>query len=967
MATTGTSQFLSFTFDWDRDELHCEGVSIKLRPKTLALLRVFLERPGELLTKDELTRLVWPDVAVTDVVVNVCVNELRRAFGETAAEPHCLATVHRRGFRFIAPITRSHRPRLAESVGKLGEADLFVGRDAELETLRQCWQRSRAGQFQLAIISGDSGVGKTSLVNHFFTQLAGETEGLVIGRGHCLDLHAVAEPFLPVLEALRAICAGAAAARAGELLRAHAPSWAVLLGIDGRLEGERATGERGQASMVREIIAALRALAEEMPLVLALKDLHWSDPSTIDLVLALAQQRPARLFVVTTLRPADAILQGYPRRLLRLAAAGTSQVREVQLELLGEDAVRLYLERRFGDAEIAAALASDVAARTDGNPLFMIALVEHLMDQGVLQRDGDRWRMGRPLGEIAEQIPPSVTRLLREQIAELDARERAALEAACIAGQSFASQTVAAGMECGLEEAERLCADLAERRRFLIDDGAVEWPDGTVGEGYRFQHMIYRQVVEGSLTGGRRQALHLRIGSRLERGHGERSREIAGALAVHFHAGGDLERAFKYSRLAGRRAMDRSAYQEAIDHMRAAHSVLLRLPQSEDRDRDELRLLAYLGPLLAAVRGVEDPEAAALASRLRELARRTQQQFAQLASYARSTVIWRTRGEIAIADAVAREVLLLAEELGEEPLLMSAHFLIGGNRFHCADFETAKRHFEIALEIADRRQDVAGNLILEGIAAATRCQLAVTLLLSGRSDAALDAVESALSRHGTSELPVVRATLGVLAAWVFVLLHDIDRVEALVSPAVDCQPPIALWSAVAQIMRGWVQVQRGRIEAGFADVEIGFGEYLASQGEASTFDYQVLRADTYLRAGRHGEAMLVVDQGMETLARYKQVYFAPEMYRIRGELLAAEPIRSGVAAEQCWQEGLALARAQMAHAFELRLALRLARAMMADGRESAAGDLLRPALARVEPGGESGDVAEARRLLAAME
>jgi hypothetical protein len=410
--------------------------------------------------------------------------------------------------------------------------------------------------------------------------------------------------------------------------------------------------------------------------------------------------------------------------------------------------------------------------------------------------------------------------------------------------------------------------------------------------------------------------------------------------------------------------MERSAYQESIDHMRAAHAALIRLPQSENRDREELRLLTYLGPLLVAVRGVDDGEAAMLAARLRDLARRSNQQLAQLASYARSTVVWRTRGESEIADAVAREVLLLAEELGEEPLLMSAHFLIGGNRFHGADFDAARRHFETALAVAERRDDITGNLILEGIAAAARCQLAVALLLRGESDAARDAVETAIRRHGGSEVVLVRATLGVLAAWVFVLLRDIGRVEALVAPVVDCQPPVALWSAVAQIMRGWVQVQRGRIEAGFADVEIGFGEYLASQGEASTFDYQVLRADTYLRAGRHSEAMLVVDRGMETLARYKQVYFAPEMYRIRGELLAAEPVRSAVAAEQCWQEGLALARAQKAHAFELRLALPLARLMMSDGREEAARLLLQPALARVD--GETADVTEGRRLLAAM-
>jgi len=833
LVTTGTCHFLSYSFDWDRDELRRDGAPIKLRPKTLSLLRTFLQRPGEVLAKNELTRIVWPGVIVTDVVLNVCVTELRRALGDEAKQPRCLATVHRRGFRFIAPITRPGAE--ADLTADSGKADIFVGRRAELETLLQCWRRSRAGQFQLVIVSGDTGIGKTALVNRFFGELAGESQGLIVGRGHCLDLHAAADPFLPVIDALQSIRIAQGGDQLTELIRQHAPSWqAHLLPTNNGTEAGTVARDHGHGPMVRELIALLNAMTEEMPVVLALQDLHWSDPSTIDLVVALAQQRRlTRLLVIVTLRPADAILQGHPRRLLRLAAAANGRVREVQLELLGEDAVRHYLEQRLGDAEIAATLAPHLAARTDGSPLFMMALIDHLIDEEILERVGDGWRLTRPLIDIAEHIPPSVTRLLREQIAEFDTRERRALEAACIAGPSFTSP-------------------------------------------------------------------------------------------------------------------------------------VLRLPPGETRDRDELGLLTYLGPLLIAARGVADGEAATLAARMRALARRTDQQWAQLASYARSTVIWRTRGEIEIADAIAHEVLALAQELGEETLLLSAHFLLGGNRFHCADLDSARRHFEATLDIADRRDEVRGSMVLEGIAASARCQLAVALLLRGEADAGRDALEAALARHAGSEFAVVKATLNVLAAWVCVLLRDVDRVLALVDPVVDGQPPVALWTAVAQVMRGWARVQRGRTEAGLADVETGFAHYLKSQGEASSFDYQVLRAEALLMAGQRGEAMRVVNEGMETLARYKQMYFAPEMYRIRGELLAAEPVRAIKAADECWQEGLALARSQRSAAFEVRLGSLLARSMMSAGWDDAAGELLQPLLASVERGGETADVVEGRRLLIAM-
>jgi predicted ATPase len=204
----------------------------------------------------------------------------------------------------------------------------------------------------------------------------------------------------------------------------------------------------------------------------------------------------------------------------------------------------------------------------------MVAVIDHRSRR----YPAARWRplrVARLVGGDRRTDPAQHHALAAGWIAEFDGRERAALDAACVAGPSSTSQIVAAVMDCTLEDAERVCAGLVDRR-FLIDCGPVEWRDGSIGEAYQFRHMIYRQVVEGSLTGGHRQALHLRVGERLERGYGDRAGEVAGAMAVHFHAGGDYERAFKYSKLASRRAMDRSAYQESIDHMRAAHAALLR-------------------------------------------------------------------------------------------------------------------------------------------------------------------------------------------------------------------------------------------------------------------------------------------------------------------------------------------------------------------------------------------------------
>ena len=163
-------------------------------------------------------------------------------------------------------------------------------------------------------------------------------------------------------------------------------------------------------------------------------------------------------------------------------------------------------------------------------------------------------------------VPESLRQMIEQQVERLSAEERRVLEAASVAGVEFSAAAVAAGVGTEPDAVEEHCRGLARREQFLQLAGTKEWPDGTVAARYGFLHALYQEVLYEQLPAGRRQRLHQQIGEREEEAYGERAREIAAELAVHFEQGRDYRRAVQYLQQAGENAMRRSAHQEAISH-----------------------------------------------------------------------------------------------------------------------------------------------------------------------------------------------------------------------------------------------------------------------------------------------------------------------------------------------------------------------------------------------------------------
>jgi hypothetical protein len=317
---------------------------IALRPQSLALLRYLVAHPGRLVTKAEVRQHVWAGTHVSDTVLRVSVHEIRQALGDAVAAPRYLETVGRQGYRFLLGDALEGPP--PRTTGPL------VGRRDEVEAVAQCFQRAAQGARQCVLLSGKAGIGKTTVVDMVLARLD-TGSGVRIARGQCIEHYGEGEAYLPLLEALGQLCRGSRHPAVVAVLRRYAPLWlAQMLGVLSETELEhlqRHVQGASAARMLRELAEALDVLTAEVPLLLVLEDLQWSDHATVEALAYLAQrQGPARLLVLGTYRPVEMALRPPAVRGLLQELSGRGQAVDVRLELLAAEAVTAYVTARLG-------------------------------------------------------------------------------------------------------------------------------------------------------------------------------------------------------------------------------------------------------------------------------------------------------------------------------------------------------------------------------------------------------------------------------------------------------------------------------------------------------------------------------------------------------------------------------------------------------------------------------------------
>ena len=511
-----------------------------------------------MVTKDALLEAVWPGIVVQEDVITVAIRQLRQILGDRARTPRFIETVHGRGYRFIALVMRatsfSERPQTEEARPLPRTAAsvppwIFVGREAAMDRVRQWWMTALQGQRQLGFLAGEHGIGKTAMVDTFVAQAA-TTEDAWIGHGQCLDHYGAGEPYLPILEAWGRLCRGPHGAEVRAVLQPHAPSWLVhlpaLITPGDRERLDAMAGGVTPTRMLRELADALEVLSARRPLLLVLEDLHWSDHATLEWLGYVARRRdPARVLILGTYRPVEVIVRAHPLRPLLAELRSHAQCAELVLDYLSIPAVAAYLTQRFPSIAVPANLPPLLHQRTSGNPLFLVAMVDELVRQQLLDTGGQSW--GDP-GILSGLMPTSLRHYIEQQVERLCGEDQALLEGASVAGSTFTVAAAAAGIAQADATLEASYTALARQGRFVRAVGTETWPDGTVTACYQFLHAVYHEVVYARVSAGHRVRLHQQIGLRKEAGYGVDVPTIAAELAMHFTRAQDAHRAVGYLR-----------------------------------------------------------------------------------------------------------------------------------------------------------------------------------------------------------------------------------------------------------------------------------------------------------------------------------------------------------------------------------------------------------------------------------
>jgi DNA-binding winged helix-turn-helix (wHTH) protein/tetratricopeptide (TPR) repeat protein len=971
---SGRTGFAGFVFDPANARLEHAGEHIAIRPKMVALLAELVAHAGELVDKDELMNVVWPETAVTDSVLAGAVRDLRRILGDDPRQPRVIETVHRRGYRFIAPVgaAPASAERASPGLTSLPSVPVveptLVGRREELETLAGWLASALGGERVIGFVVGEAGMGKTTLVHAFCERAATMAPNLRIGIGHGLewtsDAESSVDPYVPIIEALGRACSGPGADSTVAALRRYAPSWLPLL--PGVLDAAEAEAQRaGLGRTTRERLALelggfLDALRQ--PLLLLLEDLHWSDASTLDLLTAVARRTlRAPLLVLATYRAAGAAVRRHPVRAAHQTLAARGLSRELWLKPFVARDVESCIRRRWPSIDGAAAevVARVVLGRTDGNPLFVTTVIDTLEPA---RFDGvEAGRLEAAAAELSTGIPPGLAQMIDAETGRLREEDRALLEAGSLCGVRFSAEAVAAVTRLDVVAAEGRLDALAGSSGAIRAHGEDVWPDGTIATMYEFAHALYGDVLRTRTSAAGRRHGHSRIAERLSSAWSGREKEIAAELAFHFLAAGRPEEAVPHVEVAATAAFLLGGHVEAAGFLERGIAALETLPTTPDRRRTVMRLQMTLGQIRQAPDGFNAQKAETAYLRALELAESLDAPVEAVVPTLALTSVHVAQGRLAVAEQDAERAAGLLERFPAPPLQFLGNVAIAQVRHHTARLEEARLLLERALDFSGSAYPTFLNFRIHALN-----YLGLTLAHLGCPDSARRRAHEAMAAATGAGLAFDRAGAAAFACFAAMTVRDRATLEDSGAQAetLGREYGFGLAAIIGAFSRGLVASMDGDEDGGIATMIGAIRTYEQNGNVLVIPGMMSVVANIHLARGRHAEARSLAGEAAAVMDRTGDARFRAEFARIESQaaLLTGDPVR----AREGFDAAVRIARASGLRWQELRASLCLARLLAEEGDAGGARGLLEPIVAAIDEGRELEDYRDAGSLLASL-
>lgn len=820
-------------------------------------------------------------------------------------------------FQVLRPSKKTNRIDVAESTGFTP----LVGRDPEVQLLMERWEQANEGMGQVVLLSGDAGLGKSRLAHVLKNHVRQQFPQSPILELRCSPYH-LNSSFWPVSECIHRLLDLEEQTAAEEKLAAlveylgdlgfeepeDVALFAAVLQIP--TSGEYAvpplSPQRLKERTQELLLDWLRECAAVAPVLFIVEDLHWIDPSTLELVSEhLAQCGQDSILTLLTFRPEfEPPWRNFPYQT------------QVALNRLTRRQVAEMMCQKANVRHIPDAIVDQVADRTDGVPLFVEEFTRMVVESATAREiDGELEISG---SFPTHEIPATLQDLLIARLDRLDAgKEVAQLAAAC--GREFSLQLLSYVADQD-ESATRYALEKLVQAELVFQRGRGK------RSRYFFKHALIQDAAYGSILRKKRREIHLRIATALAERFPEVAESEPELLAHHFTEAALPERAIPYWLTAGRKAQDRWNHLEAIAHFQRGLAAIESLDQTVPRDELELQFQAPLGTSLVAAKGYAHPEAGAALQRARELAVATDNTltlfFVTWGIWARHLLL----DELDRCLEVGSELLELAKSTDEPGLEMEALDAPGTTAVHLGDFPMAKSHLErgIALYDKDRCQAFAKQTG-QNAGVVEQVYLSIAIWALGYPDQARALVDSAVALADTLEDPFSLAHACNHGAWVHHFCRDADKTIALADRArqVSSEQAFAFWEACALVSRGAGLTLRGESRAAIEQVTQGLQAFQATGARLHLcYGYGIL-GEAHLQLGELDVAKDYLRRALAAADAANERYVEAELLR----LMAVACHQSGDIdlAADFLDRAIQVARRQQAKSWELRAATALVR------------------------------------------
>jgi class 3 adenylate cyclase/predicted ATPase len=833
----------------------------------------------------------------------------------------------------------------------------LLGRETELELLLRRWGEVKGGDGGVILLTGEPGIGKSRVVRAFRERL--RSDHFTALSYYCSPLHQSSALYPHITQLSRA--AGferddstdvkldklqSLLAQSSSNPHENMALFAALLSIPGddRYPMPELTSQRRKERTLAAIVDQLKGLAATQPILVVYEDLHWIDPTSLELLcLAIEQIRRHRILLIITARP-------------EFTPPWTSDapISTISLNRFGRSECEALIEGISKGRTLPADVRDQIVGRTDGVPLFVEELTKTVLESGLLRELGDHYELAGPLSPLA--IPSTLHASLLARLDRLAAAKDVAQIGAAI-GREFSYGVIAAVATMPEKDLKASLSQLADAE--LIFQRGVP-PQAT----YQFKHALVQDAAYTTLLRSKRQKLHGRIAHILQEQFSEIIVAQPELLARHFTEAGLLEHAIVYWQRAGERATERSANLEAIEHLQRGLAVIETFPDRSPWRKQELRFLTGLGAAMMTTRSSGSPEIARVYARARQLAVETGLAAELCPILFNSCLAAITRGDFPAGRRLVEELSDLARGDDDSGLKLQAHHAAWDLLLAEGELREAERHIEAGLSLYRRESHGWHARVYGGHDPGACCQVleAFRQTMLGYPDLAVGQMTKALALARDLTHPPTLVHLLSLAAELHQVRCEPLAVEEIIAellPLVsEYGSPVRI--ANAAMLRGWARTAQGK-DDGLVQLQGGLVSWRAT-GSLFNAPYRLaLASDAYRMAGIIQEALHLVTEAMQVATRTGYRWSEAELHRLHGELALRSNDQN--TAEVCFKQAIATARAQSARLFELRAATSLSRHWRDQGRKVEARDLLAPVYGWFSEGFDTTDLKEAKALL----